>query len=560
LTARPWRRLFRDATTPKNLFGTTPPSNGNLFSLAEVTPEETAESPAEPTSQAPSTAGMTTKVVKGSLWTLVGQVGPLAVSLITTPFVIRMLGADSYGVLILVGLIPTYFGFADFGMGVASTKFASEAFAEGDLVREARIVRTAALLALCSSLPISVVLFTASSHIISFFAVPENLHGEASLALKFSAITFVLNFLNSIFNTPQLTRLRMDLNTLVTAGFRMLGLIATPFAIYFEGIVGAVFVLMVSSLLTLIGHLFVSGGLVRHLFEITVDREVIGRLIKFGGNLAKAGIAAVLLVNLEKLVLARVASVEDLAHYSVAFTFATLATNFSGSMSQSLIPAFSQLLGPEKAPHLLALYSRGIRYNVLGLLPILVALVLIARPFFTVWAGADFGRESTLPFYILSVGVFFHLTGYVSGSLLMALGRTDIIAKAFWIELIPYIGLTGLLTFYFGAIGAATAWSMRVIVEAIVLLTLGQKIGHIEVRLSTHAFAFAAGGVILLPGLLLVLYFQNPPLWSYVVAVVCFALYAIVLWKNFIDDDERSWISGKIFWLSKQRIPYAFFR
>jgi len=48
---------------------------------------------------------MTTKVVKGSLWTLAGQVAPLGVSLVTMPFVIRMLGAESGGVLILVGLI-----------------------------------------------------------------------------------------------------------------------------------------------------------------------------------------------------------------------------------------------------------------------------------------------------------------------------------------------------------------------------------------------------------------------------------------------------------------------
>lgn len=62
---------------------------------------------------------MTTKVVKGSLWTLLGQVFPLGVSLITTPFVIRMFGAEGYGVLILVALIPTYLGFADFRASIS---------------------------------------------------------------------------------------------------------------------------------------------------------------------------------------------------------------------------------------------------------------------------------------------------------------------------------------------------------------------------------------------------------------------------------------------------------
>ncbi|MBK7801073.1 MAG: oligosaccharide flippase family protein [Chloracidobacterium sp.] len=118
---------------------------------------------------------MTTKVVKGSLWTLAGQVAPLGVSLFTTPFVIRLLGSEGYGVLILVGLIPTYFAFADFGMGIASTKFASEAYAAGDSEKEARTVRTAALIALIVSLPVAAAIFIFSNAAIAAFNVPAHL-------------------------------------------------------------------------------------------------------------------------------------------------------------------------------------------------------------------------------------------------------------------------------------------------------------------------------------------------------------------------------------------------
>ncbi|HEV8593740.1 MAG TPA: hypothetical protein VGQ55_16665, partial [Pyrinomonadaceae bacterium] len=112
-------------------------------------PSDTAvlSSPETGAIKPPSTAGMTTKVVKGSLWTLAGQVAPLAVSFFTTPLIIRMLGSEGYGVVVLVGLIPTYLTFADVGMGFASTKFGSEAFGQGAGDREAEIVRTAALIA-----------------------------------------------------------------------------------------------------------------------------------------------------------------------------------------------------------------------------------------------------------------------------------------------------------------------------------------------------------------------------------------------------------------------------
>src|SRR5580765_5486277 len=99
---------------------------------------------------------MTTKVVKGSLWTLAGQVLPLIATLVATPFNIWLLGSEAYGVVILVGLIPTYFSFADFGMGVASTRFGSEAYGAGDPRKEGELVRGAAFIALISSLFIAI--------------------------------------------------------------------------------------------------------------------------------------------------------------------------------------------------------------------------------------------------------------------------------------------------------------------------------------------------------------------------------------------------------------------
>ena len=226
----------------------------------------------------------------------------------------------------------------------------------------------------------------------------------------------------------------MDLNTFINSGIRMIGMIAVPLVIYYGGgIVGAVTVLLVTTLAILIGNLTISARLLSELFGFSLDKRAFRLLSKFGGGLVISGIAAVLLLNLEKLVLTRMTSVESLAHYSVAFTFALMATLFSGSMLQSLIPAFSQLLAPEKRLQMESLFLRALRANVIGMLPVLTFLFVIARPLFTVWAGEDFGRESTLPFYILLGGLFFNVLAYVPVSLIMAYGRTDMLAKLYWI-------------------------------------------------------------------------------------------------------------------------------
>ncbi len=489
---------------------------------------------------------MTTKVVKGSLWTLAGQVFPLGVALFTTPIVIRLLGAEGYGVMILVLLIPGYLGFADFGMGMASTKFASEAFAEGSRDKEARIVRTAALIALTSSIPFVALVFILSGTVIEWFNVPGHLRGDASLALKLASITLVLNVLCMIFNTPQLTRLRMDLNTLVNAGFRILGSIATPIVVYLgSGIVGAILVLMGVAALTLSGHLLVSGRLLRELYQGSIEKPAIRPMLKFGIALVGASIAAMLLTNLEKAVLPKLISVTELAYYSVAFTFAAMLTLFAGSMSQSLVPAFSQLQGGDNVGVLNSLYTRAIRLNLIWLIPVVTGLALIAKTFFTIWAGPDFGLASPLPFYVLLLGLIFNIPAHVPFSVIMASGRTDVFAKIYWGELIPYGVLVWFLVRRFGAAGAAAAWSIRVFFDAILLFVLANRVDGVSLK-GMGFWRFALGAIVMSGPFFLFLWYQELNLTVFAALPVSFVLYALVVWKLILRDEETVWLKNKL--------------
>ena len=488
---------------------------------------------------------MTTKVVKGSLWTLAGQIAPLAVSLITTPFVIRMLGAESYGVLILVGLIPNYVGFLDFGMSIASTRFGSEAYGRGDLIGEAKIVRTAAVLALLFSLPVAIGIFSFSPWLLTFFNVPDGHHAEAVLALKFAAVTYILTILNSIFNTLQLTRLRMDLNTFIGAGFRIVGLIATPFAVYYEGVAGAVFVLMAAAFLTAVSNIAVSGRLNRHLFDLSIDRAAVRPMVRFGGALVISGIATMLLSNGEKAILSVKADVVSLAYYSVAFSLAAMMTMFTNSMVQSLLPAFSQLQEESERNRLERLYSFGLRLNLIWMIPALSLLAVGAKSFFSIWAGDDFGRESTLPFYILLIGLAMNIIAYVPSVTLLAAGRTEVLAKLYWIELIPYLALVWFLTGHFGIVGTAMAWSIRVIGDLAAMFVLVRRYVGVSHSIRGPGSLIFAGAIMISP-FALMLYEGDVNLSVAAAAALALVLYVLMVWKFVLTDEESVWILDRV--------------
>ena len=493
----------------------------------------------------PTIAGMTTKVVKGTLWTMIGLTVPILFSLFATPLNTRLLGAEGYGLFVLVLLIPAYFSFADFGMNIASTKFASAAYAEGDPKKEARVVRTAGFIALISSLPFAAAIAIFSLQIVELFNVPPHLVSEAALALKIAGVTFVFNFLASIFNSPEVTRLRMDLNISVTSGIRLAGIILTPIVIYLGGgVLGAVSVALAVSILTLAGHMIVSTKLLPELMGSSIDRSLVRPMLKFGGSLVVAGIAAVLLTNLERFVLTRATSVETLAYYSIAATFAAMLTLFSASIVQSLMPAFSQLQSEENRTALNALYSRGIRLTLVWLVPAAVFMVLVGRPFFTYWFGPDFGRESTVPFYIIIAGFLFNVLAYFPYSAIMASGRSDVFAKIYWAELVPFIFLTWLLATRYGAVGAALAWSSRVVFDALWLFWFAHKVGGVSYRHVNPGVFAGAVGIMLIP-LAALVWFQELSFQVILITAVCAVTYALIAWKKALDDDEIAWAKAK---------------
>jgi len=509
----------------------------------QVNPDPiTADGDTQPSK--PSTAGMTTKVIKGTLWTLAGLSVPIFFSLFATPIVTRLLGAESYGLFILVLLIPTYFNFADFGMNIASTKFGAGAYADGSPEKEARIVRTAALIAFLASLPFALGIIAFSAPIVRIFNVPEHLFSEAAFALKLAAVGFIINCLATVFNTPELSRLRMDLNIAVTSGVRLLGIIATPIVIYFGGgVTGAVAVALAVSTVTLAGHIIVSARLLPQLIGTSIDRSSVRPMLKFGSSLVIAGIAGVLLAQLEKVVLTRATSVETLAYYSVAATFAAMLTLFSASIVQSLMPAFSQLQGEHNRSALNALYSRGIRSTLIWLVPAVVFMIFVGRPFFTYWFSADFGRESTIPFYITVAGLFFNVLAYFPYSAIMASGRSDIFAKIYWLELIPHVVLVWILAHRFGAAGAAAAWSIRVTVDGAVLFWLAHKFGVRFDRARIWAFA-AAAMFMASPVAALAIWGHHPIVIA--VAILVAVAYAIAVWRTVLKEEEIAWLKASL--------------
>jgi O-antigen/teichoic acid export membrane protein len=491
----------------------------------------------------PPRPGLTSRVVHGSFLNLGGQGLTMLATLVATPFVIRLLGPESYGVLALVHVLIGYLSFADVGMGTASTRFGSVAHAHGDDLGEATAIWSALVLAAIPATAVALALALAARPLVEqWLRLPVYLHESAVIAVRLAALGFLMRAIGGVLNTPAMVRLRMDLVVLVTAGTSVGQILLVPLVLYLGGgLTGAVAVVVGAAFSAALLYAVIGLRLLPQLRRPHISAELLKPLARFGGELVVSSIAAVVLANLEKLLLPRFASVQALAFYSVAFALAYLLTQLPVAILQSLVPAFAQLqVNPDRTA-LELLYRRALRGMLYWAVPGAVFICMVARPFFTVWAGPQFGRESTLPLYLLIGGVLFEITAYVPYALLVTLGRTGLIAKSQVSLLIPYLVVSGFLIHKFGAAGAAAAWSLRAMASAFLF-------SHLARRVTGFAFApwpdnrreyMFTVAMLVLPAILAA-FLTSSVIVRIGVTCAAVAVYAVLLLTRVLTEEERA--------------------
>jgi O-antigen/teichoic acid export membrane protein len=292
-------------------------------------------------------------------------------------------------------------------------------------------------------------------------------------------------------------------------------------------------------------HLIVSQRLQRHLFQPTINTALIKPLIKFGAGLVISTLAGMILVNVEKLLLARFVSVVALAHYSVAFSMACFLAVAPVAICQSLLPAFSRMQSSEEREQLQRLYTRALRGNLLWIAPAALLLCVAAKPFLALWAGPEYSQQSALPFYILVGGILFNVMAIIPYTLLIASGRSDLIARIHISELLPYFICAFILIYFFGTVGAALAYSLRLIVDALLFFLAVRRAGFPLSALPANRGIYAAAVVILLLPIGLSLS-ETMASSTALFGTTAFSLlaYLYLTWKKVLTNEERVWFNS----------------
>lgn len=439
---------------------------------------------------------------------LAGRVVPLAVAVVTVPYVIHHLGPDQYGLLSLAWLVVGYFALFNLGISPATTKFVAELLGMGESKNLPELVWTALASQVFLGLAAGIALAVAAPLLVErVLKIPGSLQPQAHLIFLIMAVLLPIDFANGSMQGVLGASQRFDLLNAVSIPATTLSYLlpVVVLALGF-GLPSIVFVLALARLGVLIVVFFVCLRLYPEVRRVRFDFRLVRPLLGFGGWMTVTSAVGPILNYFDRFLIGSVVSIAALGFYAPPLMISTKMLILPTSLVSTLFPAFSTSTGRGDSEWIRRTLVRSLKFLILMVGPAALLLVFFAGPLLTIWLGPKFALEGTLVLQIMAIAVFANSLAWVPYSLLQGIGRPDVPAKLHLAELPFYIALVWFMAARFGLPGAALAWALRVTLELAFYLavacwltrTPARLLASQEVRRSLGTLIALALGLLLL--------------------------------------------------------------
>jgi O-antigen/teichoic acid export membrane protein len=427
------------------------------------------------------------RLARNAVWNLIGNVAPLLVAFFSIPLLIKGLGTDRFGVLTLVWALIGYASLFDLGLGRALTQLVAAKLGNEEDVKIPALVWTSLILMFLLGLVGAVVLV-----ILAPWLVHRALHVPGSIGRETLAAVYLLGIsIPFLVSTAALrglleayqrfgltTALRLPMGILTFVG----PLLVLPVS---RSLVPVVGVLIVIRAITWAAHLVLCLKTLPMLrLRIAWETSAVRPLFQFGTWMTVSNIVGAVIVTLDRFLIGSLLSVSAVAYYATPYEVMSKFWIIPNSLLGVMFPAFSTNFFRDRNRTAL-LYRLTVKCLVVLLFPVILLVVVLASDGLKLWLGPEFARQSTPVLQWLAAGMFINCLASVPFAAVQSSGKPDLTAKLHLIELPAYVAMLFWLTKTHGIEGAAIAWTVRSLLDAVVLFGLANWLlpGKSSIRL-----------------------------------------------------------------------------
>lgn len=425
-------------------------------------------------------------LARNAILNFLGHGWLLVLGVISAPILLHRLGTDAYGVLAIAAIVTGYFGVLELGIGRAAVKFLSERLASGAIEDAGRLASTAVGAQILLGL-LGAVLVWVSTPVLAerVLRMPPDLGIQAQFALRIMALGLPFLLVGGALEGVLMALQRFDNLTIVRIATGSLkACLAVLLVIAGFGVRGAVIaIIAVQAVHVAVVWLIVARLLPPRTAAFGFDPTELRTLMRFGGWVTVSSLIGPILVYLDRFLVGVLVSVGAVSYYSIPYDAVTKLLIIPLAIAPVLFPAFASLhVGTRDHERLMELYLRSLKYVFLIMAPLVIIVVAYARDLLLVWLGEELANRSSLVLQILAIGVFINSLAQMPFGMVQASGKPDLTAKFHLAELPVYVALCFWLIPKWGIAGAAAAWSLRVLLDGMLLATSAARIVEVSVR------------------------------------------------------------------------------
>lgn len=412
-------------------------------------------------------------LARNTLLNLIGRFIPMAVAVLTMPYVVHQLGPDRFGILSLGWLVLGYMSIFNLGIGPAVTKFISELLGKGSVGRIPELVWTAIATQACLGMGFGLLLAGITPYLATqILRVPLNLQGETQSVILILAASLPISFVSSTFQGLLAAHQRFDLWNAVYVPSSALNFLLPVAALTLGATLPMIVLLLVLGRVgSLCALLLISLRIYPSLRRrLSFSWSQLRPLLSFGGWFTLSGAVAPILNDFDQFLIATFIGISGVGYYAPLSMISSKLVLLQSVLAAALIPAFSASTGRGDSLWVRNVFVRSLRLQVLLVGPAVIFLAFLASSILTVWLGPTFGANGSVALRILAVGVLMNSLAFIPGSLLYGVGRPDLPAKFHLAELPIHVALAWFLVSRLGLPGAALAWTARVTLDSLLLI------------------------------------------------------------------------------------------
>lgn len=419
----------------------------------------------------------------GSYWFY--YLAQLVAAFVVSPFVVRHLGTEGYGIWSTLLSAAGYLTILDLGIHSAlvrqiavADRTRSEAASDGASSVSLSLTSTfstAFSLLLGLGVLVTTILFLASSTLVDFLGVTEARREEALLACRIVAIDLGIGLFGAAF-----LGVLAGLRRFVRINLATIGLVVVRSVVLIwmlERGAGLVAVALIQLSATLVKHVLQFVVLRREVPSLryrprSFDPSVRDELLSYGAYSLLIVLALKVLLYTDSLVIARCLSPSDVTYYAVPASLLEHVERLALAAVAVLVPFVSATDASTGLAKHRRIWLIGTRYAALLLLPISFTIHAVGGEFLGLWMGDEIRARGAAVLSILAVAQFIALPQLLAHGILKGTGRVRFLALALLAQAVANLALSLVLVRSHGLIGVAIGTAIPLVVVALVVIPI----------------------------------------------------------------------------------------